>query len=64
MRASYSELLKAGGSEDADILLKRAGFNAGSTDAYEPMLRHLERLVSQLDAVLAQPQLKDTRRLH
>ena len=63
-RKRYFELLKAGGSEDPDILLKRAGFNAGSTDAYEPMVRRLERLVSQLDAVVAQPQLKDAQRLH
>ena len=42
-RKRYFELLKAGGSEDPDILLKRAGFNAGSTDAYEPMVRRLER---------------------
>jgi oligoendopeptidase F len=63
-RKRYFELLKAGGSEDPDILLKRAGFNPGSTDAYEPMVRRLERLVSQLEAVVAQPQLKDTQRLH
>lgn len=63
-RKPYFDLLKAGGSDDPDTLLKRAGFNAGSPDAYEPMVRRLERLVAQLEVVAAQSGASDPKRLH
>jgi oligoendopeptidase F len=62
-RKRYFDLLRAGGSDDPDVLLKRAGFDAGSPDAYEPMVRRLERLVTQLDAAVTQPQ-SNIQRVH
>jgi oligoendopeptidase F len=56
VRARYFELLKAGGSDDPYVLLKRAGFDPASGFAYQPMIQRLERLVSQLETVLAQPE--------
>jgi oligoendopeptidase F len=56
LRARYFELLKAGRSDDPYVLLKRAGFDAASPAAYQPMIQRLSRLVDQLDAVLAQPE--------
>jgi len=56
LRARYFELLKSGGSEDPYLLLKRAGFDPASASSYQPMIRRLERLVDQLEAVLAQPE--------
>jgi oligoendopeptidase F len=53
-RQRYFDLLKAGGSDDPYILLKRAGFDAASPIAYQPMVRRLERLVAQLEAAVAQ----------
>jgi len=35
--------------------LKRAGFDADSSAAYQPMVRRLERLVARLEAVVAEP---------
>jgi oligoendopeptidase F len=49
-RKRFFDLLKAGGSDDPDVLLKRAGFDASSPSAYQPMVRRLERLVAQLEA--------------
>jgi oligoendopeptidase F len=63
-RKRYFDLLRAGGSQDPDTLLKRAGFDAGSPDAYQPMLRRLHRLVSQLDATVAQPERSITDKIH
>ncbi len=54
-RQRYFDLLKAGGSDDPYILLKRAGFDAASPIAYQPMVGRLERLVAQLEAAVAQP---------
>jgi oligoendopeptidase F len=54
-RQRYFELLKAGGSEDPYVLLKRAGFDAASPTAYEPIVQRLERLVARLEEVAAQP---------
>jgi oligoendopeptidase F len=56
LRARYFELLKSGGSEDPYLLLKRAGFDPASASSYQPMIRRLERLVGQLEAVRAQPE--------
>lgn len=55
LRERYFDLLKAGGSDDAYLLLKRAGFDAASPDAYRPMLRRLDRLVRELESTLAEP---------
>jgi oligoendopeptidase F len=52
-RARFFELLKAGGSDDPDVLLKRAGFDAGSPDAYKPMVERMERLVRELEATVS-----------
>ncbi len=54
-RQRYLELLKAGGSEDPYALLKRAGFDAASPTAYQPIIRRLERLVGRLEAIVAVP---------
>jgi oligoendopeptidase F len=54
-RQRYLELLKAGGSEDPYVLLKRAGFDAASPAAYQPIIRRLERLVGRLEAIVAVP---------
>lgn len=54
VRTRYFELLKSGGSDDPYLLLKRAGFDPTSPSAYEPMIQRLERLVNQLETVLAQ----------
>jgi oligoendopeptidase F len=56
VRARYFELLKSGGSDDPYLLLKRAGFDPAAASAYQPMIQRLERLVSQLETVLAQPE--------
>lgn len=55
VRSRYFELLKAGGSDDPYLLLKRAGFDAALPTAYQPMIRRLDRLVTELEAALAQP---------
>ena len=52
-RRKFIELLKSGGSDDPDVLLKRAGFDPSSSEAYRPMTRRMERLVSHLEAELA-----------
>jgi oligoendopeptidase F len=52
-RTRFFELLKAGGSDDPDVLLKRAGFDAGSPDAYKPMVERMERLVRELEATVS-----------
>jgi oligoendopeptidase F len=54
-RARFFELLKAGGSDDPYLLLKRAGFDAASPASYQPLVRRIERLVAQLEAVVARP---------
>jgi oligoendopeptidase F len=56
LRARYFELLKSGGSDDPYVLLKRAGFDPASGSAYQPMVQRMERLVNQLETVLAQPE--------
>jgi oligoendopeptidase F len=55
LRARYFELLRSGGSDDPYALLKQAGFDPASGAAYQPMIHRLERLVDQLEVVLAQP---------
>jgi len=50
VRRRYFEMLKSGGSEDPYLLLKRAGFDAATPDAYRPMVRRMERLVTDLEA--------------
>jgi oligoendopeptidase F len=52
-RDKFFQLLKSGGSDDPYILLKRAGFDATSPDAYRPMARRMERLVAALEAEVA-----------
>ena len=51
-RKRFLELLRAGGSDDPYLLLKRAGFDAASPAAYQVMLERLERLVRQLEAMV------------
>ena len=51
-RRRFFELLRAGGSDDPYVLLERAGFDAASPAAYQPILRRMERLVAQLEAVV------------
>lgn len=62
-RKRYFALLKTGGSEDPNTLLKRAGFDAGSPEAYQPMIRRMRRLVAELEAAVTQPQ-RDAREVH
>jgi oligoendopeptidase F len=49
-------MLKSGGSADPYVLLKRAGFDAASPEAYRPMARRMERLVGELEAEAAKTQ--------
>jgi oligoendopeptidase F len=53
VRRRFFELLKAGGSDDPYVLLERAGFDAASPTAYQPMVRRMERLVTALEAEVA-----------
>jgi oligoendopeptidase F len=53
VRGKFFEMLKSGGSDDPAVLLKRAGFDPSSPDAYRPMTRRLERLVEELEAEVA-----------
>ena len=55
LRQRYFDLLKAGGSDDAYLLLKRAGFDAASPEAYQPVVHRLDRLVRELEDTLAAP---------
>lgn len=55
LRHSYFELLKTGGSDDPYMLLKRAGFDPASSEAYGPMIRRLDRLVQELESVVTLP---------
>jgi oligoendopeptidase F len=55
LRKRYFDLLKAGGSDDAYLLLKRAGFDAASPEAYQPVVHRLDRLVRELEDTLAAP---------
>ena len=55
LRDRFFTLLKAGGSDDPYVLLKRAGFDAQSPEAYAPMRRRFEHLVDQLEAETAKP---------
>jgi oligoendopeptidase F len=50
--------LKAGGSADPYALLKQAGFDAESPEAYRPMVRRLDRLVAELEATMAGTELR------
>jgi oligoendopeptidase F len=52
LRSRYFELLKSGGSDDPYLLLKRAGFDAASPAAYQPMVRRLGHLVDALEAAV------------
>jgi oligoendopeptidase F len=56
LRRRYFEMLKSGGSADPYVLLKRAGFDAASPEAYRPMARRMERLVGELEAEAAKTQ--------
>jgi oligoendopeptidase F len=58
LRGRYFELLKAGGSADPYALLKQAGFDAESPEAYRPMVRRLDRLVAELEATMAGTELR------
>jgi oligoendopeptidase F len=57
MRRRYFEMLRSGGSDDPYVLLKRAGFDASSPDAYRPMVRRMERLVAELEAEVVKSKL-------
>lgn len=46
-------LLRAGGSEEASVLLKRAGFDVTSAAAYAAMTRRTEKLTADLEKELA-----------
>ena len=54
-RDRFFTLLKSGGSDDPYVLLKRAGFDAASPEAYAPMRRRFEHLVDELAAETAKP---------
>lgn len=58
VRRCYFELLKAGGSDDPYALLKRAGFDAKSGEAYRPVVRRLDRLLTELEATVADSGLR------
>jgi len=53
VRGRFFALLKAGGSDDPYVLLKRAGFDPATPEAYQPMVRRMERLVDALEAEVA-----------
>jgi oligoendopeptidase F len=53
VRGRFFTMLKSGGSDDPDVLLKRAGFDPSSPDAYRPMVRRMQRLVAALHAEVA-----------
>ena len=55
LRDRFFTLLKSGGSDDPYVLLKHAGFDAASPDAYAPMRRRFEHLVDELAAETAKP---------
>lgn len=46
-------LLRAGGSEEAPVLLKRAGYDVTNTTAYAAMTRRMEKLTAHLEKELA-----------
>jgi oligoendopeptidase F len=50
VRKRFFELLRAGGSDDPYVLLRRAGFDAASPAAYQPIVQRMNRLVAQLEA--------------
>lgn len=52
LRDKYFALLKAGGSEDPYVLLKRAGFDSLEPSAYEAIGRRFERNVKALESEL------------
>lgn len=47
--AQLKDLLRAGGSEDAPTLLKRAGFDVADPTGYAAMTRRMERLTAALE---------------
>ena len=53
VRRKFFEMLKSGGSDDPAVLLKRAGFDPASPEAYRPMARRMEHLVADLEAEVA-----------
>jgi oligoendopeptidase F len=53
VRGKFFEMLKSGGSDDPAVLLRRAGFDPASPEAYRPMTRRMERLVADLEAEVA-----------
>ena len=53
LRRRYFEMLKSGGSDDPSVLLKRAGFDPSTPEAYRPMVRRMERLVGELETEAA-----------
>jgi oligoendopeptidase F len=52
-RGRFFSLLKSGGSDDPYALLRRAGFDPATPEAYQPMVTRMERLVDALEAEVA-----------
>ena len=52
VRERYLSLLKAGGSDDPYVLLKRAGFDAREPSAYQAIGKRFEHYVEELEAEL------------
>ncbi|MFN7144417.1 MAG: oligoendopeptidase F [Myxococcota bacterium] len=49
----YLALLKAGGSDDPAVLLKNAGVDMTSPAPYDAIARRMERLMDEIEAILA-----------
>ncbi|WP_269530786.1 oligoendopeptidase F [Chitinimonas sp. BJYL2] len=53
MRDRYFEMISAGGSADPYEIVKKAGLDMAKPDPYRAIIKRMDRLMDQMDAVLA-----------
>lgn len=54
VRRRFIDMLKAGGSDDPYLIVKRAGPDLASPEPYRALVRRMDRLLDQLDAAMAE----------
>ncbi|HXP98199.1 MAG TPA: M3 family metallopeptidase, partial [Telmatospirillum sp.] len=54
LRERYFDMLKAGGSDDPYLIVKKAGPDLASPEPYQALVRRMNHLLDQLETVLAE----------
>ncbi|PKU22828.1 oligoendopeptidase F [Telmatospirillum siberiense] len=54
LRRRYFDMLKAGGSDDPYLIVRKAGPDLASPEPYRALVRRMDRLLDQLEAAMAE----------